>query len=158
ILYMGKAHQHKGLAELLDALANVREDFRLVAITKGAILEKLKEKVASYASLAGKVEFKNFVPPWQVPELLRAADLYVQLENRFPVPIHTPKQSYEALLCGTPVVFSEEMAHKISSALPDVREKFPVIDDPRDTKKFTELISKTLKRLAPLEKEARVAE
>lgn len=109
LLYLGKFSTRKGLAELVQVAAEVKDDFLLLFVTGGGGLKEFEERVASIRSLKNKYCFLNFLPPWKIPGLLRASDCLIHLENNFPVKPHSSHQPLEAMACGTPVLMSEDI-------------------------------------------------
>ena len=147
ITYMGKASAHKGLLELLSVVPRLENDFRLMLVSKGPLLEEMQRKIDGSAALQERVMLSDFVPPWRVPALLRASDLLVQLENRFPIPIHAPGQPYEGIACGTPLLVSDDLIRKLVHSFPGIREKVSVVPDPEDTDALRRVLADTLSDL-----------
>ncbi|OGG49434.1 hypothetical protein A2763_03865 [Candidatus Kaiserbacteria bacterium RIFCSPHIGHO2_01_FULL_54_36] len=144
IVYLGKASKHKGLLELLSALAQSTNDFRLMFVSKGPLLKDIQERIARSAALRERVMLSDFIPPWRVPSLLRSSDLLVQLENRFPIPIHGPGQPAEAIACGTPLLLSEEMYKKLEHSFPRGRAQFSIVPDPQDIDELQRVLNGAL--------------
>jgi hypothetical protein len=76
-----------------------------------------------------------------VPSLLRATDIMLHLENRFPVPIHAPSQPYEAISTETPLLMSREMHNKIKTSFPRTESHFTVVEDPEDIPELRERLA-----------------
>ena len=145
IVYFGKTARNKGIMEMLEVIATMKQDVRLLMVTNGNMLEQVKKRVAEDEQLQKRVWFSDFVAPWVVPQILRSADVLMQLENKFPIPIHTPTQPHEGVACGVPLLLSEEMAAKLERIYPRIREQATVIPDPTDvpvlSQKLEELVS-----------------
>ncbi|MDB5187848.1 MAG: hypothetical protein JWO50_368 [Candidatus Kaiserbacteria bacterium] len=139
--YLGKAAKLKGLEEILEVCAATHPKVRLVLFTNGTLLPRLKEIVANDPWLSEHVRFFPFVPPWEVPSILRSLDGLLHLENRFPIPIHSPQQPYEAILCGTPLILSEEMKNKLRYAFPDIAGYVTTVQDPTDSRELGEMLA-----------------
>lgn len=66
----------------------------------------------SNLGLKSSVEVRPFVPHWRVPAFIRECDAILFLENGFPIAEHFSLVPLEALACGRPVLFTEEIAKK----------------------------------------------
>jgi glycosyltransferase involved in cell wall biosynthesis len=127
--YLGKATELKGLEEILEACAKSRPALRLALFTNGYILPKLKAIVENDTWLNEHVRFFPFVPPWEVPSILRALDGLLHLENRFPIPIHSP------------LILSEEMKKKLQFTLPDIGDYVTTVQDPTDIASLSDALT-----------------
>jgi len=144
ITYMGKAGKNKGIAELFSALRNISADFRLLFISKGEQMETVETFLAENPSFAERVLRPGFLPPWEIPSVLRSSTLLTHLEHLFPIPIHSPVQPYEAVACGTPLLLSGEIFAKIRRRFPKTASRFSVVDDPADIPALQAALEKSL--------------
>lgn len=144
ITYMGKLGKFKGVGELCRALMSVSADFRLLLLTDGEASEKLDALLAGNPAFAQKVIRVGFVPPWEIPAVLRASAVVVHLEYNFPIPIHTPLQPFEAMAAGTPILLSTEMHRKIRPVLPESASLLSHIENPADTKALADAFERML--------------
>ncbi len=116
IAYIGKITYHfetKGLPELLKACSNIKEDFLLLFVSNGNKLAEFKALVEK-ANLLKKTCFLPFLPPWQIPSLLKTCTCIVALENSSS-PIlnyHVPLVPAEAMATGRCVLMSKEIHEK----------------------------------------------
>src|SRR3989338_437959 len=131
ITYIGKAQRDKWLEEILEALSGMSANFRLVMVSKGPLLERFIAK-ATEIGIKDKVIHLGFVPPWEIPKILRASDLLLHLENNFSIPIHGPQQPYEAIACRTPLLLSAEGFKKMHVRFPVNSKDFMVVQDPKE--------------------------
>lgn len=155
ITYLGKAATNKGIMETLDALSQYKGDFRLLFVAQGKMLQQMKDRVINDPALVGRVGFCSFVAPWVVPSILRATDIMLHLENRFPVPIHGPTQPYEAIASGTPLLMSNEMYKKIQAAFPQTHQRLSVVADPEDLPSFKVALEEALSNPTKMRENAR---
>lgn len=102
ILAVGRLIRRKGYDHLLRAVAPIAGDWRLVVVGKGDREEALKA-LAARLGIAGRVEFRNYVPHEKLPEVYRAADVFVQA-SFFEGMSNTV---LEAMASGLPVVVTE---------------------------------------------------
>lgn len=140
--YFGKATPNKGIGESIKALSELKKDFRFVFVAKGKSAEKFAAEARGL--LGGKFIHLPFIPPWEVPLLLRSASAALMLENNFPIPIHSPTSPYEAIATGTPIILSGEMFDKLKSRLPSSRGLFTVIDDPHGINQLSNVFRKII--------------
>ncbi len=116
IAYIGKITHHfetKGLPELLKACSIIKEEFLLLFVSNGKKLAEFKTLVEK-ANLKEKTCFLPFLPPWQIPSLLRACTCIVALENKSSPTLryHVPNVPAEAMATGRCVLMSEELHEK----------------------------------------------
>ncbi len=154
LTYIGKANLNKGLFELIEALSGMSSDFRFLFVSNGPKFEELKARINSHSNIKDKFVYLGFVPPWEIPNILRATDFLFQLENDFPVPIHGPVQPSEAIACGTPVILSEEIFSKLRPHFPSTSGKFIVVKDPRDPQALREVLKKSLNAIEAAKSDA----
>ncbi len=102
VLYVGRLINGKGLDDLLDAAARLREHgllFRLRLVGDGTQRERLQRQVEQLR-LAERTEFLGWVPIEQLQSIYRSSDVFV-----FPSHSETgPKVVIESMANGLPVV------------------------------------------------------
>ena len=116
IAYIGKITYHyatKGLCELLEACSKIKQDFLLLFVSNGKKISEFK-KLVKKSNLTEKTAFMDFVPPWQMPSILKACTCIVSLEKET-----SPTLSYsvsaipaEAMATGKCVLMSTKMHKK----------------------------------------------
>ena len=100
LLFSGQAVAGKGLAVLVQALASLRGDWQLVAITTGPELAKV-QALATALKLQDRITFVSWLPQEQLASYYRNADLLV-LPSIWDDP--GPLVGIEAMSFETPVV------------------------------------------------------
>ncbi len=106
MLFVGRVVRQKGLSYLLDALTIMKErgvtDWRLRIVGDGLMRPRL-EAQAAQSGIAERVEFTGWLPFEQIPEEMRAADLFVlpSIVEGMPLVL------LQAMACGLPVVATE---------------------------------------------------
>jgi glycosyltransferase involved in cell wall biosynthesis len=111
LLYMGKIEHNKGIFNLIDALGRVNEDFTLLIVTGRGGRSKVIDRLR-YNGIEDKTIILDFVAPWKVPEIIRAADYVVCGEFDYSVPQHHTRIPREAAACGTPTIISDYLHKK----------------------------------------------
>ncbi|ARQ58947.1 glycosyltransferase family 1 protein [Rhizobium sp. Kim5] len=106
-LFLGKLSRGKGAQQLFAAAELVQHSCILVA---GAGEELTDYKAALSGHLSKSVMFIGAVPPWRVPSLMRAVRAVIVPEYNFGVAPHRSAIPLEAVLCGTPVLISDQIA------------------------------------------------
>jgi glycosyltransferase involved in cell wall biosynthesis len=145
ISFMGKAHSSKGIYELAEAASKLKENFLLLFVSGGPGLEAFKKYVENLPELKGKYYFLEFLPPWEIPSLLKSSTCLMHLERDFPVPFHFPIQPLEAMAVGTCPVISKEI-YRVYRNLPKVEEgKNILVVDPKNIKDLKDLLRKITK-------------
>lgn len=124
-LFVGNLEPRKNLARTLRAFARVAaalpEHRFVVAGAPGWKYEDVTREAAR-PELAGRVEFRGYVPETELPSLYRNATafVYASLYEGFGMPV------IEAMACGAPVLTSRV------AALPELAEGAAVLVDPLD--------------------------
>lgn len=146
--YVGKITYHfetKGLCELLDVCSSIKEDFLLLFVANGKKLNQFKHLVKN-ANLEDKTIFLNFLPPWQIPSVLKACTCVVALEKETSpiLKYHTPSLPAEALATGRCVLMSDSLHKKVPySNLKNGKEV--VVVDPHNTEEIREMLEMLIK-------------
>ncbi len=114
--YIGKITHHletKGLCNLLESCSSIEKEFLLLFVANGKKLDQFKEKI-NKANLEDKTVFLNFIPPWQIPSVMKACTCVMALEKESsPVfEYHTTSIPYEALATGRCVLLSDSLHRK----------------------------------------------
>lgn len=111
VLFLGAVSPGKGIFYLMDGFAKLETD-AILAIVGNVIdeqnqlmLDRAIERLGSKA-----VRCIRAVPPWQIPAIMRAAEMIVVPEHGFSVPIHRSRVPVETLLCGKRPIVSEGAA------------------------------------------------
>ena len=135
ILYVGTLHPRKGLLTLIDAFAQLTNDYPdlhlVFAGRNGWMVDQIQSKV-DYYGLNNKIVFLGFVPQQQLPFLYNKA-LVTVLPSLYEGFGYTPLESMAA---GTPVVCTS------AGSLPEVVGNAALIVKPADTKAlFDALVS-----------------
>jgi glycosyltransferase involved in cell wall biosynthesis len=141
--YIGKITHHfetKGLCELLDVCSSIKEDFLLLFIANGKKLYQFKRLVKN-ANLDDKTIFLDFVPPWQIPHILKACTCVVALEKEnSPVyEYHISSIPSEALATGRCVLISDSLHKKEPYCNLKNGEEVLVVD-PSNTKEIRKML------------------
>jgi glycosyltransferase involved in cell wall biosynthesis len=144
ITYIGKVHLSKRAYQLVEAASRIKEDFLLLFVAGGPGLEELEDYTKKFPSLEGKCCFLGFVPPWQIPGILRISRCLVQLETDFPVAFHFPIQPLEALATGTCVIISDEIYGKYK-LLGAEADRNILVANPKNIKGLKNLLEKVVK-------------
>lgn len=116
IYYIGQLYPWKGVDVLVRAMAHLpgRELVVVGGLPYESDTDRLK-KLAGDLGVAGRVDFKGFVPPSEVAtHLARAAVVVLPLpDNLMARSFTSPLKLFEYLACGVPIVASD---------LPSIRE------------------------------------
>ena len=107
----GKHHESKGTFDLLEAVAILHRrgrTFGVLVLGRGtdAVQERLEQALVRL-DLREVVVQLPFLPPWRVPEFIRACRAVCFLERDFGIP-HRPIVAREVLACGVALVASAE--------------------------------------------------
>ena len=114
ITYIGKINyywQTKGLYELIEAVKNIKNDFRLLFVANGKGLIDFKNLVKGN-NLENKSIFIDFVPPWKIPSIIKLSTCVIIPEQEFPIPNHTPILPREVMAIGKCLIISRELFDK----------------------------------------------
>ena len=114
ITYIGKINyywQSKGLLELVEAVKEIPEDFLLLFVANGIGLKEFKTILES-KGLMEKSLFLNFLPPWEIPSVIKLSSCVVLPEREFPIEYHVPILPKEVMAVGKCLVLGREIAYK----------------------------------------------
>jgi glycosyltransferase involved in cell wall biosynthesis len=108
VLYHGGLFPHRGIEQLLDAIAGLRKGITLVLMGYGVLEPEFRRRSAE-APLAGRVWMMNAVPPADLLDWVACADVVAMpiqastLNHR----LTTPNKLFEAMAAGVPSVVSD---------------------------------------------------
>ncbi len=108
VLYHGGLFPHRGIEQLLDALAGLRSGISLVLMGYGVLEPEFRRRSAD-EPLAGRVWMMNAVPPADLLDWVACADVVAMpiqastLNHR----LTTPNKLFEAMAAGVPSVVSD---------------------------------------------------
>ncbi|MBI2558978.1 glycosyltransferase family 4 protein [Candidatus Woesearchaeota archaeon] len=115
--YFGKISGLKKTYEFVNASSDIKnEDFKIVFVTEaGNSAEEFKEH-AKKLSVLDKLIFVPFIPPWQVPGIMKASSCIVCPESEetpyLPKGTHGPQIAREAMAVGKPVIIGRGVKEK----------------------------------------------
>ena len=142
LLFVGRLEAHKGVVELLNAFASVREeagyDLRLLLVGDGPLRDSLGRMVAE-RHLSGSVTFAGFQSYEEMPRFYALADLVVVPSLREPYGLVVN----EAIAVGIPVLCSRLVGAR--DLLEDGRRG--VLFDPHDAREFRSSLSGAIRRV-----------
>lgn len=116
IAYIGKITHHfetKGLSELINACGKISEDFLLLFVANGNKIQELKALIQR-EGLTEKTLLMPFMPPWQIPSILKSCTCLVTLENSSSPVLnyHIPTIPAEAMATGRCTLISNDLYAK----------------------------------------------
>ncbi|GAA5108863.1 glycosyltransferase [Nocardia iowensis] len=141
----GKLGVVKGSYDLIEALARLRGRglrFNFLVMAGGTEREKFLTAVDELG-LTEVTWTLPFLPPWRVPEVLRACTAVCGLERNFPVEVHRPGLPMELLSCGTCAVLSAEVV-RTQPHWPELRSSARVVEDPRDIDGLAKVLAEVI--------------
>lgn len=129
--YVGRLVREKGVHILVEALRDLPETVRLVAIGEGPESENLRQ-LAIECGLSGRAEFRRPIPYMKVPGALREMDVLVlpSLETTKWTELFG-RVLIEAMACQVPIVASR------SGGIPEVVGDAAILVDPGDSAALT---------------------
>lgn len=145
ITYIGKINyywQTKGLFELVQAVKNIKVDFRLLFVSNGKGLNEFK-KLVKESGLENKSIFLDFVPPWKVPSIIKLSTCVLLPEREFPIQGHMPILPKEVMAVGKCLIMSNELFNKKCYGNLIDGENVLLID-PKNIKQFEAVIEKVI--------------
>lgn len=151
ILYCAKLQPWKRPLDLLRAFAKAKIPKTLLVFAGEGHLRPALEAEAAVLGVAARVRFLGFLNYSQLPAVYTAADIFVLPSDYDPCPVVV----CEAMLCGCPVVLSDQIRGRFDLVRPDVTgEIFPCGDIDALAEVLTKLIVDR-KRLATMSENAR---
>ena len=134
ITYIGKLSRAKGVYELVEAIARIKEEFLLLFVTQNKDLKEFQEFVRQ-KGLKKKTVFLGFLPPWKIPSIIRSSTCVVVPERDFPIPHHMPILPREVIACGRCLILSKELYEKYKKLGFEDKENCIVVN-PKDIPNF----------------------
>jgi glycosyltransferase involved in cell wall biosynthesis len=113
LTYIGKINYYwesKGLPELVKAVKDIKEDFLLLFVANGKGI-KAFQKLLEEEGLMNRSLFLDFLPPWQIPSVIKLSTCVVVPERDFPIPYHIPISPKEVMAVGKCLVLGKEIAY-----------------------------------------------
>ena len=113
ITYIGKINyywQSKGLLELVEAVKVIKEDFLLLFVSNGRGLKEFK-MILETEGLIKKSLFVNFLPPWEIPSIIKLSTCVIVAERDFPMQYHIPILPKEVMAVGKCLILGREIAY-----------------------------------------------
>jgi colanic acid/amylovoran biosynthesis glycosyltransferase len=99
IVYVGRAHQEKGIFDWIDALAAFKSDYQATWFGEGPELSQARNRV-EILGLSNKISFPGAINHQKSMENLKISDIFLFC-HKTP---ESPRNLIEALQCGLPIV------------------------------------------------------
>ncbi|WP_058308623.1 glycosyltransferase family 4 protein [Gracilibacillus massiliensis] len=138
ILFVGASYPHKNLTRSLEAFIKIKDkypDYKVI-ITGGRkeYLDEVKKSFQQIKDFDDKIQFIDYVPYKQLPDLYRSAELllYPSLYEGFGIP------PLEAMACGCPVITSD------NSSIPEVCGDAAIYVNPLNSVEIEQALEKCL--------------
>lgn len=136
--YFGRLVEEKGLWILLDAVRQLRDDWRLILLGGGPLADALRRQIEA-DGLADRVSFREMVPSTEMPAQYRLIDALVLPSLTRP----NWKEQFgrvlvEAMASGVPVIGSD------SGAIPDVTGDAGLVVPEGDAAALTDAFSRLM--------------
>jgi glycosyltransferase involved in cell wall biosynthesis len=146
--YIGKITYHfetKGLPELLKACSKINEEFLLLFVANGNKMGEFKALIEK-ERLTKKTLFMPFLPPWQIPSILKSCTCIVTLENSTSPVLnyHSPVVPTEAIATGRCTLLSPEVHEKAPYAQFENGKEMLTVDS-KDTTAMKESLESIIK-------------
>lgn len=142
----GRLGPRKGLHETLAACRALWEgglEFKLAILGGSSALQS--EIQAMGEGVVAHTVCVDYLPPWRVPEFLRACDAVLCLENRFGVIGHRPSSPREVALTGSALVLSRELERSQPTRMPLVDgQNVVIVDDPTEISALENAIARVV--------------
>lgn len=127
----GKASVYKGHTQLISALGILKKKgfkFNFIFLLQGSnsYLEKIKNEIQKN-DIEENTFILPFLPPWLIPNFIKACDCICYLEHDFPISNHFPIIPIEVLSCGTYLILSDDTARRFIKS-----DNYFSIVNPRD--------------------------
>lgn len=142
ITYIGKINYYwktKGLFELVESVKDIKDDFLLLFVANGKGLKEFQNLIEE-KNLSKNSIFLDFVPPWEIPSIIKLSTCVVVPEREFPVQYHaTPIIPREVMAVGKCLILSKELYNK--QCYGDLTDGEDVLlIDPKNIKQFRTVI------------------
>ena len=114
ITFIGKINYYwktKGLADLIEAVKEIKSDFLLLFVVNGKGLVEF-ENLIRESNLDKRSIFIDFVPPWKIPSIIKLSTCVVVPERDFPIQHHMPILPREVMAVGKCLILSKELYNK----------------------------------------------
>jgi glycosyltransferase involved in cell wall biosynthesis len=158
ITYIGKINYYwhsKGLLELVEAIKDIQKDFLLLFVANGKGLREF-EMLLETKGLREKSLFLNFLPPWEIPSVIKLSACVVLPEREFPIEYHVPILPKEVMAVGKCLVLGKEIAYnQFYGNLVDHENVLLV--DPKDISDFRNVLEFVIKNSDDVEEIGRKA-
>lgn len=148
ILNIGKLGLTKGTFDLLKAFVPIKDSAYLLYLTGGPRLDILQQEI-KLLGLQDHVIIHPPVPPWRVPEFIRASCCVIHAERDFQIVRHTPILPREVFACGKCFLVSEEIYKKYNYFR---AEENVLVTNPHNHKDFTRQLRKIIDNQSLAEK------
>lgn len=148
--YFGKFERMKKIFSLIDAAANINEDFILLLITEGGKKTEIIEKILKDRNLEKKAIVLPFQPPWKIPSILTASTCIVCPESYetpfLPAGTHFPIKIKEAMLCGKCTIIGEGVYKKYKEINNQIQDGVnTIVVNPDNTNELAEKMINVIK-------------
>jgi glycosyltransferase involved in cell wall biosynthesis len=114
LLYQGVLNHGRGLELLIETIAILPKEYKLIILGNGPLLNSLIAKKENY-NLNESIEFINMVKLSELPKFTRGATLGVNLLEAFNLSkkLASPNKLFEYIHAGIPVIASDTIENKI---------------------------------------------
>ncbi|MCP4538224.1 MAG: glycosyltransferase [Chloroflexi bacterium] len=124
--YAGRLVPEKGVDVLLEAVAGIGGNWRLIVMGAGSERAQLEE-LARHRDIADRTSFEDFVPSLTMPDFYRKLDAFVLPSRSQPNWVEQfGRVLIEAMACGVPVIGSD--CGEIPNVIGDAGLVFPEDD------------------------------
>lgn len=126
IAYIGKINYHwrnRRLDEALEHIASQFDDCKLMFVAQGKGLDDFEQAVG--AKKVGEIEFRDFVPPWEMPSLISSIDYVLTCDDTIDSPSNIVAEAISSgkELIPVPVTVATETGHDHSDS-PSMKSRY----------------------------------
>jgi len=139
IMNIGKIFREKGVYDLLQSFAPIKDKALLVFVTAGPGLDNFKNRIEKLG-IKDSVKIFSPIPPWKIPSYIKAATCFVHVERNFLIP-HYPIVPREVIACKKCIMLSDEMYKKYPFFEDN---KNVLVVDPTNHSEFTSKLQKII--------------